>query len=264
VTFAAFCGLALIAEGALAAIMAGAWAAQRLTAQSGWIDAIWTFGVSATGVALAPGGLAAWQTSAWRAAAVAIAAGIWSVRLGLHIVARTRRASDDPRYRKLIDGWGPSAASQLFLFLQAQALVGAALAVAVALAAAQPSLKLRLQDIIGLAIFVIALVGEATADAQLTRFRADPAHRGQICDVGLWARSRHPNYFFEWLTWVAFAVVATDFGIGAVARIAPALMYWILRYVSGVPPIEERMLLTRAEAFGAYRKRTPIFFPRLF
>ena len=52
-TLAAFCGLALMAAGALAAIMAGAWAAQRLTGQSGWIDAIWTFGVGATGVALA-------------------------------------------------------------------------------------------------------------------------------------------------------------------------------------------------------------------
>ena len=199
-----------------------------------------------------------------RAAAVAIAAGLWSLRLGLHIVARTRRAPDDPRYRKLIDDWGSSAPSRLFLFLQAQALVGAALAVAMALAAAQPSSNLRLQDLVGLAIFVVALVGEATADAQLKRFRADSSHRGLICDVGLWGRSRHPNYVFEWLTWVAFAVVATEFGIGAAAWVAPALMYWTLRYVSGVPPIEERMLLTRGEAFRAYRKRTPAFFPRLF
>ena len=133
-----------------------------------------------------------------------------------------------------------------------------------ALAAAQPSSNLRLQDLVGLAIFVVALVGEATADAQLKRFRADCSHRGLICDAGLWGRSRHPNYFFEWLTWVAFAVVATEFGIGAVAWVAPALMYWTLRYVSGVPPIEERMLVARGEAFRAYRKRTPAFFPRLF
>ena len=220
-TLAAFFGLALTAVGALVAIMAGAWAAQRLTGQSGWIDAIWTFGVGATGVALALVRFDSSQTSAWRTATVAIAAGLWSLRLGLHIVARTRKAPDDPRYRKLIDEWGPSAPSRLFLFLQAQALVGAALAVAVALAAAAPSSKLRLQDLLGLAIFVIALIGEATADAQLKRFRADPAHRGEICDIGLWGRSRHPNYFFEWLVWVAFAVVATDFGIGAVAWIAP-------------------------------------------
>ena len=263
-TFAAFCGEAVTAAAALAAIMAGAWAIRRLTGQSGWIDAIWTFGVGASGVALAFAQLNSAQTSGWRVAAVAVAAGLWSLRLGLHIVARTQRAPDDPRYRKLIEEWGPSAPSRLFLFLQAQALVGAALAVTLALAAAQPSSNLGLQDLIGLAIFVTALIGETEADAQLTRFRADPAHHGQICEIGLWGRSRHPNYFFEWLTWVAFAVVATDFGIGAVAWIAPALMYWTLRYVSGVPPIEERMLQTRGEAFGAYRIRTPTFFPRLF
>ena len=263
-TLAAFFDLALMAVGALAAIMTGAWVVQRLTRRSGWIDAIWTFGVGATGVALALVRFDSPQTCAWRTAAVVIAAALWSLRLGLHIVARTRKAPDDPRYRKVIDEWGSSAPSRLFLFLQAQGLVGAALAVAVLLAAAEPSSNLRIQDSIGLAIFVIALVGEASADAQLMRFRADPAHRGQICDIGLWDRSRHPNYFFEWLIWVAFAVVATDFGIGAVAWIAPVLMYWTLRYVSGVPPIEERMLLTRGEAFRAYRKKTPTFFPQLF
>ena len=263
-TFAAFCGEAVTAAAALAAVMAGAWATQRLSGQSGWIDAIWTFGVGASGVTLAVAQLDSARTSRCRAAAVAIAAGLWSLRLGLHIVARTQRAPDDPRYRKLIDEWGPTAPSRLFLFLQAQALVGAALAVTLALAAARPSSNLGLQDLIGLAIFVTALIGETAADAQLRRFRADPAHHGQICETRLWGRSRHPNYFFEWLTWVAFAVVASDFGIGAVAWIAPALMYWTLRYVSGVPPIEERMQHTRGEAFGAYRHRTPTFFPRLF
>ena len=262
-TFAALCDEAFLGEGALAAIMAGAWAAQRLTGQSGWIDAIWTFGVGAAGVAAALATIGSSQTSDWRLAAVAIAVGLWSLRLGLHIVARTLTAPDDLRYRKLIHGWGPSAPSRLFLFLQAQALVGAALPLSVALAAAAPSTSLRPQDVLGLAIFAIALVGEAAADVELRRFRSDPARRGQICDIGLWGRSRHPNYFFEWLIWFAFAVVAFDAGIGLVAWIAPALMYWTLRYVSGVPPIEEHMLLTRGEQFRVYQARTPIFFPRL-
>ncbi|HME83283.1 MAG TPA: DUF1295 domain-containing protein [Roseiarcus sp.] len=263
-TFAALCGEAFLAEGALAAIMTGGWAAQRFSGQSCWIDAIWSFGVGATGVALALAPIGSSQVSSWRMAAVAIAAAFWSLRLGLHIVARTRKAPDDPRYRKLIDEWGPSAPSRLFLFLQAQALVGAALALSVALAAAAPSTSLRPQDVLGLAIFAIALVGEAAADLELRRFKSNPARRGQICDIGLWGRSRHPNYFFEWLIWFAFAVVACDAGIGLVAWIAPALMYWTLRYASGVPPIEEHMLLTRGEEFRVYRARTPVFFPRLF
>ena len=255
---------ALTAEAALAAIMAGAWAVQRLTGQSGWIDAIWTFGVGTTGAALALAGIGSSEASGWRAAGVATAAGLWSLRLGLHIIARTRQAPDDPRYRKLIDDWGQSSPARLLFFLQAQALVGAALALAIALAAAAPSSELRVQDAAGLAIFAFALGGESAADAQLRRFKADPAHRGRICDIGLWGRSRHPNYFFEWLIWVAFAVVATGAGPGAVAWIAPALMYWTLRYASGVPPIEDRMRLTRSDEFRTYQARTPEFFPRIF
>ncbi len=110
---------------------------------------------------------------------------------------------------------------------------------------------------------MIALAGEAAADAQLARFKADPANRGKICDVGLWARSRHPNYFFEWLVWVAFAFAASRDAIGLLAWVAPAMMYVALRHGSGVPPLEEHMLRTRGEAFRAYQRRTPVFFPRL-
>ena len=183
----------VIAEAALAAIMAAAWAVQRATGQTGWIDAIWTFGVGATGAALAaaPHGE---DGSGWRRAAAAAAISLWALRLGSHIVARTRKAPDDPRYRKLIDGWGAGASRRLIAFLQAQALVGSVLAVSVALAAHAPSPTLRAQDIGGLVLFAVALIGEAAADAELTRFKADPANRGRICDVGLWGRSRHPNY----------------------------------------------------------------------
>jgi steroid 5-alpha reductase family enzyme len=264
-TFAALAGSALLAELGLAAIMTGAWAAQRVTGQTGWIDAIWTFGVGATGVALAFAPLGASGASDWRQAAIAGAAALWSARLGLHIVARTRKAPDDPRYRKLIEDWGAAAPLRLFQFLQAQALVGAALAVAVSLAAHVSSPSWRAQDLAGLLIFAGAIVGESCADAQLARFRANPANRGRICDVGLWRRSRHPNYFFEWLVWVAFAVVAID-GDGAswAALLAPLLMYATLRYASGVPLLEDHLARTRGELFVAYQARTPIFFPRLF
>jgi steroid 5-alpha reductase family enzyme len=264
-TIASLIQSALAAELALAAIMAGAWATQRASGQTGWIDAIWTFGVGATGAALALAPLGVSGASDWRRAAIAGAAALWSARLGLHIVARTRKAPDDPRYRKLIEEWGAVAPRRLFQFLQAQALVGAALALAVALAAQAPSPSWRAQDWAGLLIFAGALLGESCADAQLARFRANPANRGGVCDVGLWRRSRHPNYFFEWLVWVAFAVVAIDRdGASWAAALAPLLMYATLRYASGVPPLEDHLKRTRGERFAAYQARTPIFFPRLF
>jgi steroid 5-alpha reductase family enzyme len=258
---------AIIAEVGLAAIMSGAWAIQRRTGNSGWIDATWTFGVGAMSALLALVADGSDDAPIWRRATVALLVAVWSLRLGGHIVRRTLKAGDDPRYRMLIEEWGPAAPRRLFQFLQAQGLVGAILAVSVALAAHAPSVQLRIQDVVGVALFVIAVIGEGLADAQLAKFQADAANRGKICDIGLWRRSRHPNYFFEWLVWVAFAVIAADAtgagALGFLALLAPAIMYLTLRYASGVPPLEAHMLRSRGDAFRAYQARTPIFFPRL-
>jgi steroid 5-alpha reductase family enzyme len=61
--------------------------------------------------------------------------------------------------------------------------------------------------VLAVAIWAGSVVGEAVADRQLARFRADPAHRGKTCRDGLWRYSRHPNYFFEWLHWFAYVVL---------------------------------------------------------
>ncbi|MBW8881271.1 MAG: DUF1295 domain-containing protein, partial [Asticcacaulis sp.] len=87
-----------------------------------------------------------------------------------------------------------------------------------------------------------------------------------VCDNGLWKWSRHPNYFFEWLGWVGWAVLACGqpFGgqaSGWLAWGAPALMYYLLVYASGIPPLEAHMLATRGEAWRVYRARTNAFFP---
>jgi steroid 5-alpha reductase family enzyme len=266
-TLAALIWEAFIAEAGLAAFVAGAWAIQRRTGTSGWIDASWTFGVGAMGVLLALAPNPEPSAPPWRRAMVAALAVAWSLRLGLHIVARTLKGGDDPRYRKLIEEWAAATPARLFQFLQAQALVGAVLARAVALAAKTPSAQPRVQDVAGVALFAATLIGKAVADSQVARFKADPASRGAICDFGLWSRSRHPNYFFEWLAWVAYPLIAIDFtgayDLGWAAVLAPALMYWTLRYVSGVPPLEEHMQRTRGPAFTAYQLCTPVFFPRL-
>ena len=78
--------------------------------------------------------------------------------------------------------------------------------------------------------------------------------------------SRHPNYFFEWFGWLAYPLLAIDL-TGSIrgaslASLAPACMYWLLVYVSGIPPLEEHMLRTRGDKFRAYQQRTNAFFPR--
>jgi steroid 5-alpha reductase family enzyme len=250
---------------ALSLVMAAAWHVQQTSGNSGWVDVSWTFGVGGTAVlaALFPLTQAAWPS--WRSLAVAALAAIWSLRLGLHIVARTRSEGDDPRYRALAEHWQSEARRRMLWFLQQQAAVGALLAISIGLAAHNPDPSPRIQDVVGLLLLAGALVGEQVADAQLHRFRAAARGRNAVCDLGLWHWSRHPNYFFEWLAWLAYPAIAIDLSgynpYGWLALAAPACMYWVLVHVSGIPPLEAHMLRTRGDVFRAYQRRTRPFLP---
>jgi steroid 5-alpha reductase family enzyme len=153
----------------------------------------------------------------------------------------------------------------MFWLLQKQALVTIPLALSVLLAAHNPATGLRVQDWLAVAVLITAITGEATADWQLRRFRSVSTNHGRVCEVGLWRWSRHPNYLFEWLGWLAYPLLAIDlsgeFALGWLAIAGPVCMYWLLANVSGVPPLEEHMLRSRGEAYRAYQARTSVFFP---
>lgn len=246
---------------ALSAIMASAWHIQRRTGSTGWIDVCWTFatGLVACLACLVPEG----GPVSLRQVVVALLVAIWSLRLGGHLLLRTWQAGDDPRYRDLIDQWGVTADRRMFLQLQAQAAVGLILAVAAAVAAHNPRPGLGFADLLGALLLLIALIGEALSDWQLRKFRSDPANRHRVCEAGLWKWSRHPNYFFEWLCWLAYPLIAIDasYPLGWVTVLAPICMYWVLVHVSGVPPLEQHMLRSRGQPFRDVQARTRSFFP---
>ena len=206
-----FLALAVIAV-SLSALMAGAWVVQQRTGNSGWVDTVWTFSVGLVGAgsALWPIGGVAPNARQWL---VAVLVAIWSLRLGTHIAIRTAGITDDPRYAAFAREWGAHSPRRMFIFLQNQALGSIPLVFAIFVAARFPGDGLRLADYFGALILLVGIAGEAMADAQLRAFRADPANKGRVCDVGLWRWSRHPNYFFEWLVWLAFPVIglSTDF-----------------------------------------------------
>jgi steroid 5-alpha reductase family enzyme len=245
---------------ALCAVMVLGWAFQRHRNNGGWTDVFWTFGTGAVCVAAAlalPGEPA-------RQLVVAVLAAVWSLRLGFHILARVLGSDEeDRRYANFREDWGADFQRRMFSFLQTQALAGFVLAAAVFVAAHNPAPFGSLLDYAALALFALALAGESLADAQLAQFKADPANRGRVADTGLWAWSRHPNYFFEWLVWVAVALLAIAPGYpqGWWALAAPVLMFVLLNYVSGVPPLELAMRQSRGAAFDAYAARTSRFFP---
>ncbi len=249
----------------LGLVMSAAWAVQRRTGQGGWADAFWSLGLGAAGVvvALAPLDGAPPSARQWLVAALI---GLWGLRLGLHIAARAARGDEDARYARLREEWGARFQARMFGFLMLQAGAGAVLTMSILLAARNPAPDLRLQDGLAAAIILAAVVGEAIADRQLAAFKRDAAHRGRICDSGLWAWSRHPNYFFEWVGWCAWPVFAVDLGGGFpwgwAALTGPAYMYWLLTRVSGIPLLEAHLQRSRPSAFAAYARRTSAFFPR--
>ncbi len=118
----------------------------------------------------------------------------------------------------------------------------------------------------GLALLIVSVAGEGIADHQLRTFTGDQTNRGKVCDVGLWRWSRHPNYFFEWLGWLSYVIIAIDltggWWQGWLSLIGPVMMYWLLVHASGIPPLEAHMLRSRGDAFRDYMARTSAFFPR--
>jgi steroid 5-alpha reductase family enzyme len=248
---------------ALSIVMTIAWQIQRSTGHTAWIDVCWTFG---TGLVACVGSLIPLQqgaTPSARQIVVATLIAIWSLRLGGHLLSRTLKHGDDPRYRDLINQWGTTADKRMFWQVQAQAVVALILAVSVAIAAHNPRPQLEFTDVVGAGVLLVGLIGEAVSDWQLRQFRADPANRARICEAGLWKWSRHPNYFFEWFCWLAYPLIAIDgsYPQGWIALLAPACMYWILVYVSGIPPLEQHMLRSRGAQFREVQARTRAFVP---
>src|SRR5580704_16422864 len=170
--------------------MAAAWALARQSGDGGWADVVWSFATGAAGVAYALVPTASLRPGA-RAWLVAILVAGWSIRLGFHLWRRTANATqEDARYAEFRRDWGPAFQPRMFVFLQIQALASALLTLAMLAAARNPAPFPAWSDVAGLALLFIAIAGEGIADAQLARWRADPANAGGVCEAGLWAWSR--------------------------------------------------------------------------
>ena len=248
--------LLLLAWAVAAAVMLVLWGVQRRTRNANAVDVAWAalIGVNALFfAALSEGDLV-------RRVLIALLAAGWSLRLAgyLFVTRVLREAPEDGRYRTLRGEWGQG---KFFVFYQAQALLTVVLAVPFLFISANPASGFSWLEGLGVALWLVALAGEAVADAQLARFRGDPAHRGRTCRVGLWRFSRHPNYFFEWLIWCAWAVMALAAPHGWIAVAAPLLMLVFILKITGIPPTEAQALESRGDDYRRYQQTTSAFFP---
>jgi steroid 5-alpha reductase family enzyme len=239
-----------------AAAMAVLWVVQLFTRNAGIVDVVWSFG---TGIAAAWLALVA-DGHPGRGFLIAGLAGFWGLRLGLHLVQRVAGEEEDTRYREIRRRLGGRFQPWLFGFFQLQGLWIVLFALPMFLAARNPE-PLGWPDALGVLIWIVSIVGEGVADAQLSRFRRDPANRGKVCREGLWRYSRHPNYFFEWIHWWAYVAIGLAGPQGWATLFGPLVMYLFLRRVTGIPPTEERLVESRGDAYREYQRTTNAFFP---
>ena len=195
--------------------------------------------------------------------AMALTAGAWSLRLTLFLYWRVmgHHPVEDARYQQLRRDWAPHADRRFFWFFQAQALAAVFFSLPFALMAVDPEPGLTPWHWLGLAVWGVAVAGESLADWQLSRFKANPANRGRTCQAGLWRYSRHPNYFFEWLVWCGFALMAASSPAGWLAFASPLTMLYLLFRVTGIPATERAALRSKGDEYRDYQRTTSAFVP---
>ena len=183
-------------------------------------------------------------------------------RLGSYILFnRVIGKPEDPRYRLLRQQWGRWESIAVFGYFHLQALAVAAFSLPFLVLIHNPLPPFGIWELLGFLLWIAAISGEALADWQLARFRSDPSTRGQVCREGLWYYSRHPNYFFEWLHWWAYVVMAFGVPGWPLAWIGPVAMGWALLKVTGIPLAEEQAVKNRGEEYRDYQRTTNKFFP---
>jgi steroid 5-alpha reductase family enzyme len=250
--------MAIVLSGWLAAalLMAVLWAVQRARGNAGIVDVAWSLATALLGAwfAWASDGLDA------RRSLVAGLVLIWGLRLGAHLWHRVASEREDGRYGHMREQWGASFQPKMFAFFQVQALWAMIFALPM-LAAARNDSPLGWFDAVGVLFWMVALTGESIADRQLARFRASPANRGKVCREGLWRYSRHPNYFFEWFHWWAYAWLAVGSPLWWLPILGVVVMYLFLTRVTGVPPTEAQAIRSRGDAYREYQRTTNAFFP---
>lgn len=248
--------LLLLMAWLLAALMMGiGWQWQRRHANASNVDVLWAAGLG--GAALLTAALG--QGAPVPRVMLGLTAGIWSLRLAAHLWRRMHGAQEDGRYRALRERWGDDQHKWFGMF-QFQALLIPLFALPFIAVAFNPTTR-PLAFAAGSVVWLVAILGEWVADRQLARFRTAPEHEGTTCRTGLWRYSRHPNYFFEWLHWFAYVLLAVGSPLGWLAWTGPAVMFLFLRFVSGIPFAEQQALRTRGEDYRAYQRETSMLVP---
>ncbi|HEY6034967.1 MAG TPA: DUF1295 domain-containing protein [Kofleriaceae bacterium] len=234
------------------------WFVQERTRNAGIVDVGWA--ASFTAVAALFGATAATSRASFLPIGLAVVA--WSTRLAAYLVTRgAATGAEEGRYVTLRHRWALRASKRFFVFFQAQAALAALLSIAFVVPFVTEPWDNGALRVAGVTVAIGAVIGEALADAQLARWKRDPANRGRVCDVGLWSYSRHPNYFFEWCVWLGYAIYGLAFTGGWIAFVGQGIILASIFGVTGIPPTERQAIQSKGEAYRQYQRRVSKFVP---
>jgi len=240
-----------------AAVMAVLWWIQVRTRDASHVDVAWAalLGLLAIFYAVVATG------DAGRRLLLGVLTPAWAFRLALYLLTtRILGKPEDGRYQTLRRNWGENANRNFFIFFQAQAGFDFVFSIPFLVVAYNRAAGLSWTDGLGAAVILVAILGESAADRQLARFRDQPGNRGRTCREGLWRYSRHPNYFFEWLHWWAYPLLAAGSAWWWATLVGPVFMLYLLFKVTGIPATEAQALRSRSD-YAEYQRTTSAFIP---
>jgi steroid 5-alpha reductase family enzyme len=255
-------GLALLGLVPALGLAAAVWIASLPLRDASLADRAWALLVALPALVYALHLGTGWSATD-RATWMFVLLGLWAVRLAAHITWRNWGHAEDRRYAAMRQAHGRGfAVRSLFTVFLLQAVLAWVVSWPLLAGAGHPR-GFGIWDLIGATLALAGIVFETVADAQLARFRADPASRGQVLRHGLWRWSRHPNYFGEACGWWGLGCMALAGGglAAAWALASPVLMTFLLLKVSGVSLLEQD-IGERRPGYADYVRRTSSFFPR--
>jgi len=251
--------ISMINLATVAAMMTVGWIFSVLRHNVTIVDSLWGLGF------VLVAGVTFWTGNGFtgRSLLILVLTAGWGLRLAGYLTRRNWGQPEDHRYGQ----WREKSGKHFWFvslfkvfWLQALFLWIISLVLQKAQLSAEPP-RITVLDILGTVVWAVGFVFESVGDWQLARFKADPKNRGRVMDQGLWAWSRHPNYFGEFLIWWGFFLVALATPGGWWTIISPLIISMVLLKMTGVP-LTEAALKTRRPGYADYSEKTSTFFPR--
>lgn len=241
----------------IVALMLVAWAVSLVRRDASIVDIFWGLGfVLVAWIAFGVG-----DGDAGRSWLIAGMTSAWGLRLSGYLLARNWGQAEDFRYRRMREHYGPRfPAISLVTVFGLQGVLMFVVSLPVQVAQVDGPSGLTWLDSVGFGVWLVGLLFESVGDWQLARFKSDPANAGNVMDRGLWAWTRHPNYFGDCLVWWGIFLVAATEPAHLWAIVGPLLMTFLLLRVSGVALLE-RSLVRRRPGYDDYIARTSAFIP---